>query len=170
MILESTLHSRAMPAASVEVGWVKHVGDGLSRVVFGAHVDVSPDPGGLSGEYVALLPNRDSRPEVHARWVREARVLHQLSGEELPFRAPEPVGVFPDRLGPALVRRYLQGVPADLRAGRMQSVRPPCLLGSLAGAIHRIRVEAWPELPSGPPTRRAHGEDAMAVFDDLSGP
>ena len=46
-----------MPAASLEVGWVKHVGDGLSRVVFGASVDVSPDPGSLSFEYVVLLPS-----------------------------------------------------------------------------------------------------------------
>ena len=169
-ILESALRSRAMPAASVEVGWVKHIGDGLSRVVFGAHVDVSPDPGGLSGEYVALLPKRDSHREDHARWVRETRVLRQLCGEELPFRVPEPVGVFPDRLGPALVRRYLQGIPADLKAGRMSSVRPPCLVGSLAGATHRIRLGAWPDVPSGHPTRRGHGEEAMAVFDDLSEP
>lgn len=169
-VLQRTFRERAGPGTAVEVGWVTKVGDGLSRSVFGATVSVDPDPGTLSGEYAVLLPDRGAGPEDHSRWSREPAILRRLTGMPLPFRVPEPVGVFPGPGGPVLVRRYLDGIPADLRAGRMSGIRPAELVARIAAAIHRIDAGDWPVPVPGSRTRRAHGEETLGIFRGLEGP
>ena len=155
------------PVANVEVGRVKKVGEGLFRKVYAAHVDLSPDPGHLSGAWAVLLPDRRATTEDGRRWVREVAVLGQLAREQLPFRVPAPLGAFPDGDRPAIIRRFVDGIPVDLRAGRMQSVRPAELVGRIAAAVHAIDVTDWPRRPPGGATRRAHAEEVLRVFDNL---
>jgi uncharacterized heparinase superfamily protein len=66
------------PGSDVQVGRVTRVGDGLSRQVYAAHVDLSPDPDHLSDVWAVLLPNRQASPEECRRWVREVWTLGQL--------------------------------------------------------------------------------------------
>ncbi|MCP3997071.1 MAG: phosphotransferase [bacterium] len=132
-------------------------------------MDLSPDPDRLSGAWAVLLPDRQATPEDCRRWVREVAVLEQLTHEQLPFRVPTPLGAFPDGDRPAIIRRFIDGIPADLRAGRMQSICPAELVGRIAAAIHAIDVIAWRRRPAGAGTRRAHAEESMRVFDDLEG-
>jgi len=158
------------PVADVEVGRVKKVGEGLFRSVYAAHVDLSPDPDNLSGAWAVLLPDPRATTEDCRRWVREVTTLGQLAREQLPFRVPAPLGAFPDEDRPAIIRRFIDGVPVDLRAGRMPSIRPAELVARIAAAIHAIDVTAWQRRPSGGRSRRAHAEELMRVFDDLEGP
>lgn len=44
----------------VDIGFVEALGKGLTRNAFGTSVDLQPDPRGLSGAYVALVPNGGS--------------------------------------------------------------------------------------------------------------
>jgi len=157
------------PGADVEVGRVRKVGEGLSRRVYAAHVDLSPDPDNLTGTWAVLLPDRRATQEDCRRWVREVAVLGQLAREQLPFRVPDTLGAFPDGDRPAIIRRFIDGVPVDLRAGRMQSIRPAELVGRIAAAIHAIDVTAWPRRPPGAATRSAHAEELIRAFDDLEG-
>jgi aminoglycoside phosphotransferase (APT) family kinase protein len=157
------------PVADVEVGRVKKVGEGLFRKVYAAHVVLSPDPDRLTGAWAVLLPDRQAAPEDCRRWVREVTVLGQLAHERLPFRLPAPLGAFPDGDRRAIIRRFIDGIPVDLRAGRMQSIRPAELVGRIAAAIHAIDVTTWRRRPAGAGTRRAHAEELMRVFGDLEG-
>jgi aminoglycoside phosphotransferase (APT) family kinase protein len=157
------------PVADIEIGRVKKVGEGLFRKVYVAHVDLSPDPDDLSGAWAVLLPDRRATTEDCRRWVREVAILGQLARERLPFRVPAPLGAFPDGDHPAIIRRFIDGIPADLRAGRMPSIRPAQLVGQIAAAIHAIDVTAWRPRPPGGTTRRGHAEELMRVFDELEG-
>jgi aminoglycoside phosphotransferase (APT) family kinase protein len=157
------------PVADIEVGRVKKVGEGLFRKVYAAHVDVTPDPDDLSGAWAVLLPDRRAATEGCRRWVREVTILAQLAREQLPFRVPAPLGAFPDGDHPVIIRRFIDGIPVDLRAGRMPIIRPAQLVGQIAAAIHAIDVTAWRRRPPGAATRRAHAVELMRVFDDLEG-
>jgi aminoglycoside phosphotransferase (APT) family kinase protein len=157
------------PVADVEIGRVRKIGEGLFRKFYAAQVDLSPDPDNLTGTWAVLLPDRKTTQEDCRRWVREVAVLGQLAREQLPFRVPDTLGAFPDGDRPAIIRRFIDGIPLDLRAGRMQSIRPAELVGWIAAAIHAIDVTTWPRPPAGAATRRAHGEELMHVFDDLEG-
>jgi len=168
-LLERAFEMCSSPVVDVEVGRVKKVGEGLFRKVYVAHVDLSPDPDRLSGAWTVLLPDRQATPEDCRRWVREVAVLARLAREQLPFHVPAPLGAFPDRGRPAIIRRFIDGIPADLRAGRMQNIRPAELVGRISAAIHAIYVTTWRRRLAGAGTRRAHAEELMRVFDDLEG-
>ncbi|MCP3993481.1 MAG: aminoglycoside phosphotransferase family protein [bacterium] len=168
-LLERAFETCSSPVADVEVGRVKKVGEGLFRKVYAAHVVLSPDPDRLSGAWAVLLPDHQATPKDCRRWVREVAVLAQVAREQLPFRVPAPLGAFPDGDRPAIIRRFIDGIPADLRAGRMQSIRPAELVGRIAAAIHAIDVTTWRRRPAGAGARRAHAEERMRVFDDLEG-
>lgn len=167
--LRRAFESSGIRAADLEVGWVRHIGRGLSRHVFAAHVDVLSDAG-RSGSYVVLLPMRGAGPALDERARREALVLQRLGGLGLPFRVPEAVGVVPDGGRLALVRRFLEGIPLDLRTGRVAGIHPWEEVGRLAAGVHAMDSTGWADLLPGYPTRRAHGEAALAVFDGLEGP
>lgn len=168
-LLEWAFEACARPAADVEVGRVKKIGEGLSRKVYAAQVDLSPDPDNLSGAWAVLLPDGKATPEDCRRWVGEVVVLGQLARERLPFRVPAPLGAFPEEGRPAIIRRFLDGIPVDFRAGRMPSIGPAKLVGRIAAATHSIDITDWPRRPPGGDTRRAHAEEVLRVFDDLEG-
>src|SRR5689334_21774434 len=52
--------------ATVEIGRVRKVGEGLSHEVFAAYVEVQPDAAGRSGAYAVFLPSRWADPERQA--------------------------------------------------------------------------------------------------------
>jgi aminoglycoside phosphotransferase (APT) family kinase protein len=168
-ILSMALASRT-PQARIEIGRVTKVGQGLSRDVFAAAVEVSPDPGALSGPYAVLLPTRGADPSLDERTEREFRLLDRLAQLTLPLRVPRAMGVWPDQGRLALVRGFLPGVELDLRAGRQPSVRPWEVVGQLAAAVHSLDVETFAGLLPGHETRRAHAEEALLVFEELDAP
>jgi aminoglycoside phosphotransferase (APT) family kinase protein len=153
----------------VEVGWVKRVGRGLSRDLFSAEVNVSPDLENLSGFYVVPLPRWDAIPGLDARTQREAVLLERLGALELPFRVPRLIGVVDEAGRPVMVREFLEGLDLDLRAGHHPGVRPWEVVGRLAAAIHNIDVAGFDDILPGHTTRRDHAEAALEIFDGLEG-
>src|SRR5581483_3063961 len=111
------------PGTRIEVGFVKKLGDGLSREVFSAQVDLSPDPGRRSGDYAVLAPRQGADRDLANRTKREAMLLERLARCHPPFRLPEVVGVVEDGAQRLLVRSFVQGIELDLRAGRYPGVR-----------------------------------------------
>ena len=103
-VLAWAFESCSPPDTEIVIGRVMKVGGGLSREVYAADLDLSPDPDGRRGVWVVLLPGRGATPGDCRRWVRELAVLGQLARETLPFRVPEPLGAFPEDGRPALVR------------------------------------------------------------------
>ena len=93
-ILRLAMTTLASGNSEIDVGRVIQFGDGLSRIALGATVEVSPDPAGLSGAYVVLLPGRDATPDLDIRARQEIRLLHRLSKYELPFRIPRVLGAW----------------------------------------------------------------------------
>jgi aminoglycoside phosphotransferase (APT) family kinase protein len=166
-VLKELFVLRSEPETEVEVGWVKRIGDGLSRDIYAADVDLAPDPSRLSGTFVALLPRRDAEGRLAERTRKELRLLARLPRAELPFAVPELAGALPESGHVALVRRYVCGVPLDLRAGRQPSIRPGDVLGSIMAAIHRLDVTRFVDVLPGHATRRAHARAALAAFDGL---
>ena len=83
------------PDERVEVGWVKKIGDGVSREAFAAEVLVHPgavhDSGIDGGTYVVLLPVREdgidsNDREFNQRTRTQLRVLARLCSSDLPSR------------------------------------------------------------------------------------
>lgn len=144
------------PATEVEVGWVRRLGEGLSRDVFAAEVEISPDPERLSGAYAALIPRRGAEAAVSKRAAREALLLRRLATTPLPFRIPRRAWPVRDGADVVLVRDALQGLPLDLRAGRQTSVRPWEVVGSIASAVHALPIGDLSGVAAGPLTCREH--------------
>jgi len=168
-VLQDLFERRGGPDADVEVGWVKKVGDGLSREVFAADVELNPDPGNDSGPYVAMLPRLDADPEVDVRTLRELRLLGRLERMALPFRVPHVIGAYPEGRRPVLVRRFLRGIELDLRAGRQPGVRPWETIAEIAAAVHALEAAHFRDLLPSYDNRRDHAESALRVLDGLEG-
>src|SRR5262249_42900234 len=144
----------------VRVGHAKRIGEGLAREVYAAQVEFSPDSERRSGVYVVLLPQAGwPDPDLNKRTRHQARVLEALRGQLLPFRIPEVIGAVQTDLGLALIQRYLEGIPVDLRAGRMPSIRPWEIVGELAASVHRCSLPE--EVCPGSATRREHALQAL---------
>lgn len=150
----------------VEVGPVVKIGEGLSRDAFVAEVNPVPDPEGVAGPYVVLLPRKDAEPGVDARTRRELRLLAWLQTRSFAFRVPRPLGVLPDVQGLALARAFVPGIPLDLRAGRQPSVKPWQVIGEIAASLHGVEVSSVPFSVPGFLTRRDH---ALAALTSLEG-
>lgn len=168
-VLRDLLELWCGPPTRAEVGFVKKIGHGLSRDIFAAEVELTPDPRRRSGAFVVLLPRRDADPALDVRTRRELRLLGKLHGQQLPFRVAEVVGAYPESGRLALVRRLLAGFELDLRAGR-QPGRPWETVGEIAAAIHTVDGGGFGRFLSGHPTRRDHAENSLRVFDGLDAP
>lgn len=172
-VLQHLLEAWAGPGSIAEVGWVKKLGEGLSREVFGAEVDIHSQGDTRTDAYVVALPGRDADANLDARTYKELRVLGWLARQSLPFRVPEVIGAYPLEGQRALVCRYIRGIELDLRAGKQGSVCPWQLVGEIAAAIHGLDTGQGPAtgalgaLLPGPATRRAHG--LAAVEEHLAG-
>src|SRR5688572_27459626 len=115
---------RREPQARVDVGYVKKMGQGLSRHTFVAEGEIDTDSKRAAAEIAVLLPRRGCDPDIAERTKKEARILDDLAKMGLPFRVPRVFGVYPDAGHLALVRSFERGVELDLRAGRQNRVRP----------------------------------------------
>jgi aminoglycoside phosphotransferase (APT) family kinase protein len=169
-ILRSAMVAAAPPPAKIDVGRVTKIGEGLSRDVFAATVEISPDPDGLSGAYAVLLPGRDRDSGLDERTRREIQILQRLAKHDLPFRIPRVLTTRSDAGRILLVRSFLRGVPLDLRAGRQPSVRPWEIVALLAATIHALDLADFKGLLPGEATRREHAQAALQIFDDLDMP
>lgn len=165
--IDGALRGVAASGAVVEVGWVSHVGRGLSRDAYAAEVMIGPDPGALSGCWVALVP-READCGEGGDPITETRVLAWLGGRALPFRVPRAL-VAAEGAGarPLLVREFVAGVSLDPRAGRQAGLRPWEVVGHLAAAVHAVEPPDW--LP-GFSTRRDHAVEALRCLDDATDP
>ena len=147
-----------------DVGWVKKIGDGLSRDIFAAEVELED---GRCEAYVVALPRRDAEPALDERTSRELRLVARLRSRGFPFRLPEMIGAFPDGDRLALVRRFAAGIELDLRAGRQPAVRPWEIVAEIAAAIHAVPGESVEDVLPGSATRRAHARAALEAFEGL---
>jgi len=98
-----------------DIGWVKKIGDGLSRDIFAANVALAD---GRDATYVVALPRSDADRALDERTHRELKLIAKLRGRTFPFRLPQMVGAFPDGDRLALVRRFVAGIELELRPGR----------------------------------------------------
>src|SRR5207244_2486884 len=96
-------------------------GRGMSREIFGADVEFTPDPSHRSGPYVVLLPLRGADAGLNERVRRELRLLARLSGSRLGFRIPNCEGAYPVSGGLALVRRFVRRVTGPRHTCRLRS-------------------------------------------------
>jgi aminoglycoside phosphotransferase (APT) family kinase protein len=168
-VLQELVRLQCAPNCRIDLGRVVKIGTGLSRDVFAAEVTVDPDDDRLSGDYAVLLPRRDAVPGLDARVGTELRVLRALRGSALPFRFPGPLGALPDRYGLALTRELVSGIPLDLRAGRMGSLRPWQVVAGVAAAIHSFAPLTAIDPSWARETRRDHALAAIAVLDEIDG-
>jgi aminoglycoside phosphotransferase (APT) family kinase protein len=162
--------------ASVDIGRVKFLGDGLCRKAFIADVEVRPDPEDLSDNYVVLLPRRDADRSFDDRVRFEARLLTHLASLDLPLRIPKILGLLSDGGRPAIIETVVYGVPLDLRAGRQMSLRPWAVMAQIAAAVHVLNATALsiPENPGwtmpGFKTRKDHALAELAKLEDRPEP
>lgn len=169
-ILRLAMSTLSPASSEIDVGRVIRLGDGLSRDAFGAAVEVSPDPSGLSGAYVVLLPGQDATSDLDTRAKQEIRLLQRLSKYELPFRIPRVLGAWPESGHRVVVRSFLEGVELDLRAGRQGRVQPWEIVAQLASAIHQLDAADFADVVPGHSTCQAHGEASLRIFEGLDAP
>lgn len=155
-VLETTLR-KAAPDAELDIGRVRKRGEGLSRDSYGAYVELTPDPGELSDLYIVRLPRPDADDDLQARTYREAELLWRLAELELPFRIPQVLSVVPERHGPAMVQRAVEGLELD-RDGA-----PWKVVGPVAAQVHAIEVDRVRDLVA-----EVHGSARAHVLSELS--
>ncbi|HEX7186551.1 MAG TPA: phosphotransferase [Thermoanaerobaculia bacterium] len=171
-LLGEVLARKADRAVEIDIGWVRYLDRGLCRKAFTAEVEVAPDPSGLSGTYVILLPLPDAEPSFDARARFEARLLAHLATLDLPLRIPRILGLLSCDGRPATVETLVHGIPLDLRAGRQPGVRPWDVVAQVAATVHALDVDAL-FLPGGPigeiPDSSTRREYALAQLSILEG-
>ena len=150
-----------------DIGRVVKIGDGLSRDIFAAEVELAT---GACDSYIVALPRREAPRDLSDRTTRELRLLTRLRAYSFPFQLPDMVGAFPDGKHLALVRRFTPGVTLDLRAGRQGAVRPWDVVAEVAAAIHRVPGEAVADLLPGASTYEMHARAAIAALDKSDSP
>lgn len=153
----------------VDLGYVKKIGDGLSREIYVADVVVRAGLYGElleNGKFAVLLPRRDADPELSRRAHAELTICGYLSSLDLGFRVPSTVGALPCSGGRAIVRDFAPGVPIDLHKPP-PSIRPWRLIGEIAAALHTIDTKPIQHTLPGFTTRRAHLESWLARFEHL---
>jgi aminoglycoside phosphotransferase (APT) family kinase protein len=89
---------------------------------------------------------------------------------QLPFRVPRIVGVLPQGGEPALVERFVEGFPLDLRSGRQDRVKPWEIVGRLAAGVHALPCDVFGATLDGYTTRREHAEACLSTFSGLDEP
>jgi aminoglycoside phosphotransferase (APT) family kinase protein len=150
-----------------DIGRVVKIGDGLSRDIFAAEVELAT---GACDSYIVALPRRDAPRDLSERTTRELRLVERLRTFSFPFHLPEMVGALPDGKHLALVRRFTPGVMLDLRAGRQGALRPWDIVAEIAAAIHRVPGEAVADLLPGAATYEMHARTAIAGVDESDSP
>lgn len=147
-----------------DIGWVKKIGDGLSRDIFAAEVELAD---GRCEAYVVALPRAGAEPDLDERTSRELRLIARLRTRSFPFRILEMVGAFPDGHRLALVRRFVRGIELELRSGR-QPVKPWAIVGEIAAAIHAVPGTDVEDIVPGAATRREHALEAISALAEFA--
>jgi aminoglycoside phosphotransferase (APT) family kinase protein len=168
-VLVRAMRGRVGSGVRVEFGRVVRIGSGLSRDLFGAHLDVTPDPDNLSGSYVAMLPRRDAVPGLEARTHREAALLQRLVELALPFRVPHVLGIVAEGSHSVLVREFLPGIPLEFRAGNQPGLEPWDIVGRVAAAVHSIKPSRLRDVLAGHASAQEHRRAELDVFNGLPG-
>lgn len=168
-VLKELLELSSGPPTRAEVGRVRKIAHGLSRDIFAAEVELSPDRDHRSGPYVVLLPRPDADDQLDDRARKELRLCGRLSHLTLPFRVPAVVGLYPESGHMALVRGFVRGIELDPRAGRQPGIPPWETLGQIAAAVHGLDGALFEDILPGSATRREHAQAALSVFDGLDG-
>jgi len=148
-----------------EIGWVRSLGGGLYRRVFGADVEAVPGSALPTGSYVVLVP-RDEPDADAATPEREAALLKRLEELGLPLRFPHVAGVVSDDGQSLLVETFVPGVPLD-GVPPLALVRPWEVTATVAAIVHSVGVDAVANAVEGFRTRREHAEAQVAVFDRI---
>ena len=146
----------------LDIGYIEALAGGLERDAFGTSVYLMPDPQGLSGAYVCLIPHGDD-PRYEQALEREFEVLRWLSDRPLDLRVPRAVALVEDRGVPILVESFIEGIAVDLRAGK-QPIRPWEFVAEVASTIHAIPPP--PGLPARP--RREHRLELIEELERAS--
>jgi aminoglycoside phosphotransferase (APT) family kinase protein len=170
-LLRDLLVRRAGNTADIDIGWVTYIGEGLCRKAFISEVGLRPDPFGISGDYVVLLPRRDAEPSFDERARFEAGLLTRLAALDLPLRIPRILGLLSDAGRPALVETVVHGIPLDLRVGRQASLWPWDIVAHVAATVHAVDADAlaltetsdW-KMP-GDKTRREHALAQLSILE-----
>jgi hypothetical protein len=150
----------------VDVGRVRKVGEGLSREVFAAFVEIEPDEERRAGAYAVFLPSRTSDRGRPAGLGREAALLERIATATKSIRVPRVTATVPVDDGEAVVRPFLEGIPLDLRVGRQPTVKPWEVVAQVAATIHGVELAGLSDLP-GHPTRRAHAVAEIATIGGI---
>ncbi len=167
--LRAVFEAWAAPEMAVSIGFVSHVGSGISREIYAAEVEVTPDSRGQSGLFAVLLPGRDADPDLDARTRKELDLLGRVRAVGFPFHIPRAIGVCKAAGGLAFVREFVRGIELDLRAGR-QPGRPWEVVAGVAAAVHSLDPGTVADLAPGTSTRREHAQAALAAFDGIDAP
>lgn len=156
--------------ATVRTGRVRFLERGISSRTFVAHVEVTPDPDGRSGGYVARLPVPEADADRDERLRREADLLEQLALRPLPFRVPEVVGLVENEDGLVVVQRLLDGYPLNECRNSKRCPPPWEIAGKVAAAVHRLNPTGLPIDKPPHTTRRQHGHTAVDSLDNSGNP
>jgi aminoglycoside phosphotransferase (APT) family kinase protein len=141
------------------VGFVKHIGSGISRDAFVAEVG--------DEVLVALVPRADAPAGVDERAVHEAHVVTKVAvlPEQHAFRVARYARAVRVDDRAVLVTEAVSGFALDLRDGRQGSVRPWEVVAHVAAAIHRIDPsQVLPRVEIA--TRREDALNAARIFDE----
>lgn len=155
--------------ARPEVGRVRRVAAGLSRAAYAAEVDA--DDEGWPRVLAALVPHAEVAEHATLDARGEVALLRLLAERELGFRVPRLALCVEAGSETILVRDWVAGFPATLRADRSPLVRPWDLVADVAAKVHRVSLGgdggpfAWLR---GHPTRRAHGEALVEAHAPLT--
>jgi aminoglycoside phosphotransferase (APT) family kinase protein len=175
--IERALRPLAPDKAEVTVTEMAFAAKGLMRVALRGAATISPDPDGLSGDYLAIAPAADADDvPTMAQLTAERRLLDALHalGDERGFRSARTLHVEPSDWGPVAVQTYVYGMDADnLRQFPGFGGTVPAV-SAVAAAVHRVPVErASGILEEVHPTRRAHAQahldQTIAILDGIPG-
>ena len=148
------------------IGRIRHIGDGLSNVVFGGTARLHE----RETDLVVKLPSPRAMPGRDDRLRKEAAVLRHLHAQRLTFAIPRPIGEIETSAGLAVVQEWVDGLEVDLRAPRFRGGKPWEFVATVAAAIHAIDPAPIHEHLPTHLTRRGHavaGVSGLQKLDEL---
>ncbi len=134
------------------IGRIRHIGDGLSNVVFGGTARSHE----IETDLVVKLPSPRAMPDRDDRLRKEATVLRHLHAQRLTFAIPRPIAEVETSAGLAVVQEWVDGLEVDLRAPRFRGGKPWEFVATVAAAIHAIDPAPIHEHLPTHLTRRGH--------------